>query len=178
VLVDDFKPTRSQRRVLKRWGENYRIEYGPPVCSGETLRLFNKHKDERNLREEGSTSMTEDGYAGWLMNSCFHTMEMRYFFKDRLVGVGILDLGEVAVSSVYFFFDPDSELSKLSPGVFSALQEIEFCRATGRKYLYLGLYVRKCSELSYKRNYYPHERVEQGTWTRHESSAVDPHNTP
>jgi len=103
-------------------------------------------------------------------------MEMRYYFDGALVGVGILDLGEVSASSVYYFFDPDQEISKLSPGVFSVMQELELCRSTGRKYLYLGLYVRGCRELSYKRNYYPHERVEQGTWQLYANGKSDPHN--
>ena len=120
--------------------------------------------------------MTADCYVGWLVKSCFHTMEMRYYYDEALVGVGILDLGQNSASSVYYFFDPEPEISKLSPGVFSVMQELEFCRATGRKYLYLGLYVRGCKELSYKRNYYPHERVDQGAWKLYAEAGADPHN--
>jgi arginine-tRNA-protein transferase len=176
VLADEFTATRSQRRVLNRWEGLYHVEYGPASWSEEKLALFNKHKDRRNLREQDCKEMTADGYVGWLVNSCFHTVEMRYYIDGALVGVGILDLGEVSASSVYYFFDPDPEISKLSPGVFSVMQELEFCRATGRKYLYLGLYVRGCPELSYKRNYYPHERVEQGTWQLYPDAKSDPHN--
>lgn len=178
VLANDFKPSRSQRRVMSRWKGHLRIEYGPASCSDQKLQLFNKHKNVRNLREEGSTEMSADGYVGWLVNSCFHTMEMRYYFDDALVGVGIMDLGQTSASSVYYFFDPDVTVSRLSPGVFSVMQELEFCRATGRKYLYLGLYVRDCSELSYKRNYYPHERFDQGEWRCYSGSKTDPHSAP
>ena len=139
--------------------------------------MYNAHKDVRGLREEDASPMTADGYVGWLVNSCFHTMEMRYFFDDQLVGVGVMDLGKEAASSVYFFFDPAPEIARLSPGVFSVLEEINFCRASGRKYLYLGLYVRDCSELAYKRNYYPHQRVEQGRWVSYGSRDEDPHIT-
>ena len=175
IVVDDFSPTRSQRRVMKRWRDRYRIEYGPPKCSPEVLRMYNAHKDQRGLREDGAGAMTAEGYIGWLVNSCFHTMEMRYYVDDRLVGLGVLDLGATAASSVYFFFDPSPDVSKLSPGVFSVLEELAFCRTTGRKYLYLGLYVRDCTELSYKRNYYPHERVEFGNWVRYDRREDDPH---
>jgi arginine-tRNA-protein transferase len=76
--------------------------------------------------------------------------------------VGIVDLGRESLSSVYFYFDPDR--ADLSPGVFSVLQEVELCRRTGRKYLYLGLFVKDCRHLAYKADYEPHERLIGGAW--------------
>jgi len=52
----------------------------------------------------------------------------------------------------------------LSPGVFSVLQEIGFCRRTGRTHHYLGLYVAECGKLNYKANYLPHQRLVDGEW--------------
>jgi arginyl-tRNA--protein-N-Asp/Glu arginylyltransferase len=172
VLVDDFKPTKSQRRAANRWSGRGRVEYGPVTCSDEKLILFNRHKFERDLADpEQDPPMTSLSYMGWLGESCFHTMEMRYYLEDRLVGVGILDLGKEGASSVYFYFDPSPEVARLSPGVWSTLQEIEFCRRTGRKYLYLGLYVRDCTHLAYKAGYFPHERLVDGDWRRFEPPA-------
>lgn len=166
IPVDAFRPSRSQRRVLKRWAGHTRIEYGPPTFSPEKLAMFNRHKRERELVATDDGEMTAIGYTSWLVHSCFPTMEMRYYYDDRLVGVGIVDLGERAMSSVYFYFDPDPGLSKLSPGVFSVLQEIELCRRTGRDHLYLGLYVSDCGHLNYKAQYRPHERLFDGDWRR------------
>jgi len=166
VPVHDFKPSKSQRRVLNRWRDKVRIEYGPPTYSEAKLALFNKHKQQRDLVAGEDSLMTAIGYTSWLVHSCFPTMEMRYFYEDRLVGVGIVDLGERAISSVYFYFDPDPAFNRLSPGVYSALREIELCRITGRDYLYLGLYVGDCSHLSYKAQYRPHERLFDGAWRR------------
>lgn len=164
VLVDDFQPTKSQRRVANRWEGRGRVEYGPVTCSDEKLILFNRHKFERNLAGDDADPMTAISYMGWLGESCCHTMEMRYYLDDRLVGVGVLDLGREGASSVYFYFDPSPEVARLSPGVWSTLEEIAFCRRTGRKYLYMGLYVEACSHLSYKSGYHPHERLLDGDW--------------
>lgn len=164
VDVNQFKPSRSQRRVLKRWGEEGRIEVGRATSSPEKLALFNRHKRERGLSTDDDEGMSPLGYASWLVLSCFHTIEMRYYHRDRLVGVGIVDVGLTAASSVYFFFDPDDEISRLSPGVYSVLQEIELCRRTGRDHLYLGLYVADCRHLSYKADYHPHEVLRDGAW--------------
>lgn len=166
VPVADFKPSKSQRRVLNRWKGRARIEYGAATSSEAKLDLFNRHKRERGLISGEDQEMSAMGYASWLVHSCFATMEMRYFLDDRLVGVGIVDLGRRAISSVYFYFDPDPALLKHSPGVYSALMEIELCRQTGRDWLYLGLYVADCSKLNYKAQYRPHERLFDGAWRR------------
>lgn len=164
VPVETFRPSKSQRRVLSRWPSEGRIELGPPSVTHEKVRLFNAHKRGRGLVEADDEPMTAEGYAGWLVYSCFDTVEMRYYLGSRLIGVGLVDLGRESASSVYFYFDPDPEVARLSPGVYSALQEIAFCRRTGRSYLYLGLYVRDCAQLAYKAAYRPHERLVDGHW--------------
>lgn len=162
IPVDSFKPSKSQRRELRRWEGHARIEVGPATLTVEKLALFNRHKQERGLVGEDDGEMTPLGYAGWLVQSCMMTVEMRYYYDDVLVGVGIVDLGRESASSVYFYFDPDR--TDLSPGVYSMLQELELCRQTGRKWLYLGLYVKDCRHLVYKADFVPNERLVDGDW--------------
>jgi arginine-tRNA-protein transferase len=164
VPVDGFRPTKSQRRTKRKGDAAFRVEYGRATFSDEKLALFNRHKAQRGLVASDDEVMTEQGYSSWLVHSCVHTMEMRYYLGDRLAAVGILDLGRTGASSVYFYFDPAPEVSKLSPGVYSVMRELEFCRETRRQHLYLGLYVRDCRHLSYKANYHPHERLVDGDW--------------
>jgi len=168
VPVRDFRPSRSQRRVLNRWPEEGRIEVGQATVSRAKVKLFNLHKRVRGLAEPDDEPMSPEGYMGWLVHSCFDTIEMRYYLGSRLIGVGILDLGRIGASSVYYYFDTDPEVAQLSPGVYSALQELEFCRRSGRDYYYLGLYVEGCDKLSYKAQYRPNERLVDGDWRRFE----------
>lgn len=166
IPVDGFKPSKSQRRAWNRWEKaGGRVAFGPATYSPEKLALFNRHKVERGLSTDDE-QMTEAGYVGWLVHSCFQTMEMRYYLDERLVGVGIVDLGKASLSSVYFYFDPDPELSRYSLGTLSVLQELDVCRRTGRAWLYLGLYVADCSHLNYKAAYTPHERLFDGDWRK------------
>ncbi len=166
IPVADFRPSRSQRRVLRRWGDDWRVDVGRATWDPVKLALFNRHKAERGLTAEDDEEMTPLGYTSWLVHSCFHTIEMRYHHRGRLVGVGVVDLGRRSASSVYFYFDPDPEVARLSPGVFSVLQEIALCRRTGRDHLYLGLHVADCRHLAYKASYLPHERLQDGDWRR------------
>jgi arginyl-tRNA--protein-N-Asp/Glu arginylyltransferase len=127
--------------------------------------MYNRHKFDRGLARSDEP-IDADGYVGWLVDSCMPTLEMRYYLEDHLVGVGIVDAGATALSSVYFFFDPAPRWSKYSPGVYSILREIELCRETGRQHLYLGLYVEDCRHLAYKADYLPHEQWLGGAWKR------------
>ena len=162
IPVAEFRPTKSQRRVIKR-NRDVRIELAPAAFSAEKLALYNRHKAERGL-SRSETRMTRQGYEGWFVNSCTDTVEMRYSVDGRLIGVGIVDLGERDSSSVYFFFDPDE--SRRSLGVFSVLMECAWLRKQGGRFHYLGLYVRDCRHLSYKANYAPHERLIDEVWER------------
>lgn len=173
VLVQEFRPSASQRRVLRRWdglGERLVIEMGPPTCTDEKVALYNRHKVERGLSDPADL-LDARGYRGWLVESCVPTVEMTYRIDGRLVAVGILDVGRLSVSSVYFYFDPSPAISRLSPGVYGALAEIAWCAQTGRRYHYLGLYVRDCKSLAYKADYHPHERLVDGDWRRFDGPA-------
>jgi arginine-tRNA-protein transferase len=164
IPVAKFRPSKSQRRVANRWPDTLRIEIDNASYSDEKLALFNAHKRQRGLNDPDDTEMDAIGYMTWLVQSCFETVEMRYYLADRLVGVGILDVGATAASSVYFYFDPSEDIARLSPGTFSVLQEIELCRRTGRTHHYLGLWVEDCRQLNYKSSYYPHELLGDGAW--------------
>lgn len=167
VDVAAFTPSRSQRRAMSAWRRaGGRIVLGAPSFTDERLALFNRHKQGRGLSDPDDGDMTQLGYTSWLVQSCMHTIEMAYYLGDRLVAVGVLDLGLDAASSVYFYFDPDAEIARLSPGVVGALAEIDLCRTSGRSWLYLGLYVKDCRALVYKDEYQPNERLVNGAWRR------------
>lgn len=160
IPVDQFQPTRSQKRVWKR-NKDVTVETGVATFSEEKLALYNRHKLERGL-SRNEQSMTRRGYEGWFVQSCARTLEMRYRVGDKLIGVGILDMGLKDTSSVYFYFDPDEHRRSL--GTFSVLMEVAWLRSQGGRYHYLGLYVEDCGHLVYKASYFPHERMVDGAW--------------
>lgn len=162
VVVQEFQPTRSQRRVRRR-NADVTVSIGPARFDEERLALYNRHKLERGLSTSGQP-MRRLGYEAWFVRTCTRTVEFSYRVDGRLAGVSILDLGARDASSVYFFFDPDEHRRSL--GVFSVLTEVEWMRRAGGRYYYLGLYVADCRHLSYKANYHPHERRVGGVWVR------------
>ncbi len=163
VPVRAFRPRRDQRRAWARCAGAVRVTLHAPSCTPAHLDLFRRHKAERGLVEPGAPPPTEASYVRWLVRTCTDTVEMRYAFGDRLVGVGIVDVGATAASSVYFYWDPD--LAPLGLGVFSVLHEIAWCAAHGLEWLYLGLAIADCPAMAYKVAYRPHERLVGGRWT-------------
>jgi arginyl-tRNA--protein-N-Asp/Glu arginylyltransferase len=168
--VGTFQPTKSQRRTVKRNGD-LRIEIGPARFGNDKLDLYNRHKQERGLARH-ERQMNQRGYEGWFLNSCATTLEFRYLLGERLIAVGIVDVGRLDTSSVYFFFDPDE--SHRSLGTYSVLVEMDWQRQRSGRYHYLGLYVEQCQHLVYKARYFPHERRIGGLWVPFDKAASSP----
>ena len=92
------------------------------------------------------------------------TIEFEYRLPDAtLAAVGICDVGDAFLSSVYFYYSPEHRRRSL--GVFGVLRELEWCRAARVPHYYLGYWVEASQKMGYKANYRPHEvlRVD-GTW--------------
>ncbi len=97
--------------------------------------------------------------------------EFLYFDRDRLIGVALADVVSEALSSIYFFHDPEWRSRAL--GVFSILQQLQFARDHGLRRQYLGYWISECQSMSYKSQYRPHEILqhypadeEEPTWIR------------
>ncbi|MDP2308022.1 MAG: arginyltransferase [Pseudomonadota bacterium] len=161
VSVARFEPSSSQRRTWRRNRADVHVEVGDPELSDERLALYNRHKMERGLARSDEP-LGAAGYRAWLVDTCVHSKELRYYVGTRLIGVSILDIGRTSVSSVYHYFDPDE--ARRSLGVYSVLREIAWCEELGIEWYYLGLYVRDCVHLAYKGGYHPHQRRIAGEW--------------
>jgi arginine-tRNA-protein transferase len=165
VPTKAFAPSRSQRRVLRK-NDDVVVTVAEPTVTPRHLEIYNRHQFERRLART-TEQTTESEYKLHLVQSCVTTREVRYQAGGKLLAISILDLGKTSASSVYHAFDPDESARSL--GVFSVLKEIEWCRARGLEWYYLGLYVGECKSLAYKATYHPHERRQGGEWREHRS---------
>lgn len=161
VPVADFQPSRSQRRAARK-NADLSVEIGRPRLDDERYAVYAAFQQ---VRHGGGMGTDRNDLARFLYDSPIATLEFTYRLGPRLIGVGIVDQCPDCLSSVYFYFDPEFE--RRSPGVFSALCEIEHCRRLGLPFWYIGLYVRDCREMNYKAQYRPHELLgPDGRWHR------------
>ncbi|KAB2620517.1 arginyl-tRNA--protein transferase 1-like [Pyrus ussuriensis x Pyrus communis] len=90
----------------------------------------------------------------------FGSFHQQYVVDGKLVAVGVIDILPRCLSSKYLFWDPD--FAFLSPGKYSALQEINWVKenqahCSTLQYYYLGYYIHSCSKMRYKAAYCPSE---------------------
>lgn len=159
--VESFVPSRSQERAAKK-NRDLSIRWQRPVLDHARVALYARYtrlRHERDELEDPGSALEE-----FLYDSPTDTIEGSYWLGDRLIGCGICDVTPQALSTVYFYFDPEE--SKRSLGVFSALEEIAYARAAGLKYYYLGYFIDGCRKMEYKAGIGEHELLVDGNWSK------------
>jgi arginine-tRNA-protein transferase len=151
VDVERFRPTRAQRRCVKR-NADLVAETGRPVPSAEKHAVYRRYL---KARHDGSMSGSAEEFEEFLHQAPEMTREVVFRAEDRFVGAGIFDVAKTALSAVYFYFDP--ELEARSPGTFNVLWLVEEARRRSLPWLYLGYYVAGSSNMAYKAGFHPHE---------------------
>ena len=149
VLCDEFKPSKSQRRNLKK-NSNIDIVFAPLKYSERAFEIYKDHSSQRFSQD----CNLEEFISGFFSPSV-PSLQSEYYLNGELIGLGFLDKGEDCLSSVYFIYD--TKFSYLGLGTFSILKEIEHTQMLGLKYYCLGYYVKECQKMAYKNNFRPRE---------------------
>lgn len=159
---------------------NFTMELVPSHFDWEAFAIYQRY--QTTIHHEELSVCGKDSYIRFLVDSplimardaeypeqgcgSFH---MLYKINGRLFAVGVVDVLPLCLSSVYLFYDPD--FAMLSPGVLSALKEIEWVQSVrpqspSLRYYYMGYYIHTCKKMSYKANYGPSEMLcpETRTW--------------
>lgn len=166
VLVDQFKPNRSQRRVRKLNEEEVRLVIGSPAVSREKLDLYDKyHAFQTEFKDWPLHAPKDvDDFVHSYVDNPFPVLEFCYYLGRRLVGVGYVDELPGALSAIYCFYDPDERHRSL--GTWNVLSVIDIASQRGIPHVYLGYYVEGCRSLEYKANFVPNQiRLPNGQWT-------------
>ncbi|HVR74176.1 MAG TPA: arginyltransferase [Planctomycetota bacterium] len=162
VLVRHFRPSKSQRRTLRR-NEDVQLEIGVPSVDEERLQLYRKfHAEREAIRGWSSSHMDLEEYVATFVDNPVLTHEFRYRINGRLVAVAYVDESPGALSSITAFHDPDH--SRRGLGTFDVLREIQTAHSLGKEHLYLGYHIAGCPSMEYKRTFRPHELLVDGTW--------------
>jgi arginine-tRNA-protein transferase len=173
VVAEDFRPTRSMRRILERNADvvgDMRVA----LPSSEQYSVFRSYLDSRH-RDGGMTDMTVLDYAMMVEDSHVETRMVEYRRRGPdssingrgagdLLAVALTDVLGDGLSMVYSFFEPDA--ADRSLGTFMILDHITRARRMGLAYVYLGYWVRGSRKMDYKGRFLPQERLTADGWTR------------
>jgi len=174
VLVDDFKPSRSFRRVADRNSDIVASRVAA-VPSSEQYTLFRSYIDDRH-GDGGMADMTVLDYAMMIEDSIVDTFLTEYRLpagssaseppsaKGPLKGLALCDRLSDGISMVYSFYDTSDEDRSL--GTYMILEQIAEARRLGLPYLYLGYWIEGSRKMAYKRRFEPQERLGPNGWQR------------
>jgi leucyl-tRNA---protein transferase len=176
VIVDEFRPTRSMRRIADR-NADVVGEMRAGVPTSEQYSVFRGYLDARH-RDGGMADMTVLDYAMMVEDSHVETRIVEYRRRGpdssingrgrgELLAVALTDVLSDGLSMVYSFFEPDEGARSL--GTFMILDHIARARRMGLTYVYLGYWVRGSRKMDYKGRFLPQERLAPNGWLRADS---------
>ena len=175
VLVDEFRMSDTQRRILRR-GADLVGNMRTPKPTAEQYSLFRDYLDQRHP-DGGMADMSVLDYSMMIEDSHIDTFMTEYRRRgpDTAVngrGEGLLlaacltDRLADGLSLVYSFYDP-AEFRR-SLGAYIILDHIEKARRMGLPHVYLGYWVDGSRKMAYKGSYLPQERLGLNGWQRAE----------
>jgi len=156
----EFKMNRNQRRIERR-NRDLSVHFSSVQMTEENMDLCERFLKTRYPQKHNTAI---GYYSGFFLNHIVTSLELHYRKDGRLLGNGIIDIGENWMNAVYFFFDPAETRRGL--GTFNILTMIDFCRQKNIDYLYLGYYIPDVSAMDYKINFKPYYLRQQNVWRR------------
>ncbi|GAA5215150.1 arginyltransferase [Corallincola platygyrae] len=165
IPVQDFKPSRSQRRVLNAGDRALTIEVIDQLDRSAVYPLYKRYVEIRHA-ESSMNPVSYEQYENFLFSHWHQPKYLCLYDEKTLVGIAVTDYLEDSLSAVYTFFEP--EYDKLSLGTYALLKQIEFAKSEQKPFLYLGFQIDKCAAMNYKTRYKPYQMLENGHWNQYE----------
>lgn len=168
VRTEDFRPTNSQRRTLRR-NSDLIVEARAPWATQEQYDLLSRYLSARHPTG-GMADMSEDDYAAMVEQSPVETCVVEYRERDasgrpgRLVGACLTDRQADGLSMVYSFFDA-ADVTRPGLGTHIILDHIDRTGRAGLPYVYLGYWVEGSARMAYKTRFRPIERLGPDGWS-------------
>ncbi len=169
VVAEEFKPSTTQRRNLKRNSDLIATECRA-WATAEQFELLSKYLAVRHPGG-GMTQMEESDFADMVEHSPVSSYVIEYrepgvgSQQGRLVGACLTDFQGDGLSMIYSFYDPEHE-ARTGLGNYIILDHMRRAKERALPYVYLGYWVDGAERMQYKIRYRPLERLTRGGWER------------
>jgi arginine-tRNA-protein transferase len=167
ICVADFRPGRSQRRVLRR-NAGLRRRTTSPWATEEQFALFRAYLDSRHATG-GMADMDLFEFAAMIEETPIRSRLIEYADPATpddgfggLKAVCLTDVFDDGLSMVYSFFDPARDRDSL--GTYVILDHVAIAAELGLPYVYLGYWVPGSPKMGYKSRFDALEVYRSGAW--------------
>lgn len=166
IRVEDFVPTKSQKRAAKKNAYLKRSATSPWATEAQ-YEMFREYLEARHA-DGGMADMDVFEFAAMIEETPIRTRLIEYHSAENeprdqtLSATCLTDLLDDGLSMVYSFYKP--ELTKDSLGTFIILDHIEIAREAGLPYVYLGYWVPGSKKMGYKARFSALEVLRDGEW--------------
>ncbi|KZZ59439.1 MAG: arginyltransferase [Oleiphilaceae bacterium] len=169
VLANDFKPSRSQKRVLKN-AQGIQAQSLSADFHEDHYLLYEKYINARHVDGDMYPASREQ-YRSFLVDGRDCTRFVEFTLEGQLLGIAVVDELDDGLSAIYTFFDPDVE--HLSIGTYAILWQLLEAKKRNLPYVYLGYFIKECRKMSYKTAFKPFQtRIDERWLTIEELQAI------
>ena len=159
VMVPKFKPSRSQKRQIKKC-QKFSVRTST-VPADSYYALYEKYIN--TIHKDGAMYPASlEQYQNFLLAKVCSLLFIEIFDQDKLISVAVTDNLSNALSAVYTFYDPNYREYAL--GIFSILNQIDVAHNMGKEFLYLGYQIDDCQKMNYKNKFHPYQRLTDNQW--------------
>ncbi len=143
--LEGYRFSKSLRKIIRRNSAHFQSTVAPASFTDEKEKLYRKYRDA--FPGILSPSLQDSLLDGGDRN-IYNTFEIVVRDGDKLVACSYFDLGLGSAASILGFYDP--EYSAYSLGLYTMLEEINFCMYRGMPYFYPGYVVPGYHRFDYK----------------------------
>ena len=159
VLVKDFMPSKSQKRLLKR-NQSFSVTVSKKI-KASYYPLYEQYIN--TIHRDGSMfPASTEQFKSFTDNDITEQCYVEIWHNEILISVAVTDEIPDGLSAVYTFYHPSYRQQAL--GVFSILQQIEIAAQLKLEFLYLGYQIDDCNKMNYKNRYHPHQILVENQW--------------
>jgi leucyl-tRNA---protein transferase len=170
--VAQFRASRSQRRC-SAGNADIRSGEARPHSTDEHYALYRRYVASRH-RGGGMDRGERFDFDAFVSADWSPTRFLELRLDEQLVAVAVTAVLVDGLSAVYTFYEPT--LVDRGLGTLAILRQLDWARATGKRWLYLGFFIEDHPKMHYKRRFGPAQVLRDGEWRPLSLSGNPPHD--
>lgn len=131
--LEGYQFSKSLQKIMRRNRARFQCTVSPARIDAEREALYTKY---RNAFPGLLSPSLYDSLLDGGEHNIFQTFEITVRDGEQLVAVSYFDLGRQSAASIIGIYDP--AYRDYSLGLYTMLEEIDFCRRIGKAYFYPG----------------------------------------